>query len=71
MSFTIAMNSRIVILTGMIQSGKSEALLDWIQNKVAAGFLTPTICGRKMLYDVADRRYHPYELKKKPQIPYR
>jgi len=49
----------------MIQSGKSEALLDWIQNKEAAGFLTPTICGRKMLYDVADRRYHPYELEKK------
>ena len=43
---------KIFLLTGAIQTGKSEALLNWSLGKNIAGFITPTISEKKVLYNI-------------------
>ncbi|MFC3559058.1 nucleoside-triphosphatase [Pedobacter jamesrossensis] len=60
--FTIMDVPRIFILSGPLQSGKSSALMHWVRDKRACGFITPTSDGIKVLYDVTHMRYYEYEL---------
>ncbi len=59
------MRSRIcktIILSGPIGSGKSTALMEWIKNNVASGFITPTVDNKKMLYNISNNAYYDYEI---------
>lgn len=58
------MKPKVVILSGLIQSGKSTTVMEWIRGKNVGGFLTPTLDGRKVFYAIAAGTYHPYELEK-------
>jgi nucleoside-triphosphatase len=54
---------KIYILTGDIQTGKSDALMNWIdETKSVSGFITPSVKGVKMLYDIQDQKYDVYEM---------
>lgn len=53
--------SKIVILTGEKQSGKSTTLLTWIEDKNIGGFLTPVVSGKRMLFSLPEKVYHPFE----------
>ena len=55
-------NPVIVILSGPIQSGKSSALLKWIEGKSVAGFITPILSGRKVMVNVLTAEVFVYEL---------
>jgi nucleoside-triphosphatase THEP1 len=55
-------NRKILILNGDIQTGKSSALMNWIKNKNAGGIITPTVNGKKQLYNILTNEYQPYEL---------
>jgi len=55
----------IYILTGVIQSGKSTSLTEWIKTNgiEAGGFLTPVDeNGKKVLFDLAQQRNLVFEL---------
>jgi len=52
----------IFILTGATQSGKTTALRKWIIGKNVNGILTPSVNGRKMLYNIAEGEYLPFEM---------
>jgi nucleoside-triphosphatase THEP1 len=52
----------IIILNGEIQSGKSSALMLWCNAHNASGFITPTLEGRKELYDIRSKQCFPYQL---------
>ena len=52
------MENNIFILTGLIQSGKTTALMEFIQKNKSAGFLTPDIDGKRKLYSIANDRFH-------------
>lgn len=55
--------SNIIIFSKPIQSGKTTALFHYIKNhKHVGGFLTPDVDGRRMLYDIAENTYHPFEI---------
>ena len=55
-------NCKTIILSGSIGSGKSTALMDWIKNNKACGFVTPTVDNKKMLYDICTAAYYDYEI---------
>ena len=52
----------ILILTGEVHSGKSTALLKWVDGKSVSGFITPTISGKKVLFNVISGEISLYEL---------
>jgi nucleoside-triphosphatase len=54
--------SKIIILTGAIQSGKSEALRKWIIDKSVCGFITPTLGNTKKIFDLSSLKTYPYEV---------
>ncbi|NBP68610.1 MAG: hypothetical protein EBR30_20830 [Cytophagia bacterium] len=53
--------TKIVILTGAIQSGKTTTLLRWCEHKRVGGFLTPVVTGKRMLFTLPDKVYAPFE----------
>ncbi|MCZ8215820.1 MAG: hypothetical protein O9262_06240 [Cyclobacteriaceae bacterium] len=53
--------TKIVILTGAIQSGKTTTLLRWCEHKTVGGFLTPVVTGKRMLFSLPEKRYAPFE----------
>lgn len=55
------MPTKIVILTGAIQSGKTTTLLRWCEHKTVGGFLTPVVTGKRMLFTLPDKVYAPFE----------
>ncbi len=55
-------NCRTIILSGPIGSGKSTAMMEWIKNNTACGFITPTVDNKKMLYDISTAAYYDYEI---------
>jgi nucleoside-triphosphatase THEP1 len=53
----------ITILSGPIHSGKTTRLLEWSQNQPrTAGILTPVRNGLKTLYDLAEKKYHEFQI---------
>lgn len=50
------------LLSGPIQTGKSEVLRRWAQKREVGGWLTPTVKGRKVLFDLREQSWHPFEL---------
>lgn len=55
--------NNIYILTGPVRSGKTTKLQQWLDTGVqAAGILTPDVKGTRMLYDIALRKYHAFEV---------
>ena len=58
------LNSRnnIIIFSKAIQTGKTTALFNLIKKyEHVGGFLTPDVNGKRMLYDIAANKYHPFE----------
>ena len=55
-------NCNTIILSGAVGSGKSTALMEWIKNNAACGFITPTIDSKKMLYNIFNAAYYDYEI---------
>ena len=55
-------NCRTIILSGSVGSGKSTALMEWIKNNAACGFITPTVDSKKMLYNISNNAYYDYEI---------
>ena len=53
---------RIFLSTGAIQTGKSEALLQWSIGKNIGGFVTPTVSEKKVLYDILTGEKTVYQL---------
>lgn len=53
---------KIFILTGAVHSGKSGALVHWVDGKPVCGFITPTINKKKVLLNVATTLVHPFEV---------
>jgi nucleoside-triphosphatase THEP1 len=53
--------TKIVILTGAIQSGKTTTLLRWCEHKAVGGFLTPVVTGKRMLFTLPDKVCAPFE----------
>lgn len=53
--------AKIVILTGEVQSGKSTALLQWVEHRNAGGFLTQIVAGKRMLFSLPEKVYAPFE----------
>jgi nucleoside-triphosphatase THEP1 len=56
-----AENSNTYLLTGPVQSGKSAALMSWVEGKSASGVITPTIFGVKVLVNVSTGELFPYQ----------
>ena len=54
--------SQLIILSGPVQTGKSAALMNWINGKSVCGFITPTISGKKMMFDISIGETSPFEL---------
>lgn len=50
-----------IILSGEIQSGKTTALQKWLVGKNAAGVLSPVVSGERMLYNIQDACYIPFQ----------
>ncbi len=58
--------SKVFILTGAIQSGKTTALKAWIDKKeLVAGFLSPVIDGKRMFLDIETMNLIPMESDRK------
>lgn len=45
-----------------VQSGKTTLLQKWLETKNAAGILTPDVNGKRVLYDVAEKKFYELEL---------
>ncbi len=56
------MTQPIYILTGPIQSGKSQALRHWAKGKNVTGFLTPTVESKKVFLQLPAGATQAYEL---------
>lgn len=55
--------SRIHILSGPVQSGKTSGLKAWCAKQPdVAGILTPDIQGSRMLYDIGKQEYSVFEV---------
>ncbi len=55
--------SPILILSGPVRSGKTTALFEaFATARNVGGFLTPDRDGRRMLYDISDGTWYPFEL---------
>ncbi len=59
------MSGIIYILTGPVRHGKTTHLFHWttVADRSIGGFLCPDLGGKRMLYDVFNRRYHPFEVR--------
>jgi nucleoside-triphosphatase len=54
----------IYILSQAIQSGKTTSLMNAVSNHMhIGGFLSPTVSDVRMFYNVADKKYIPFEKK--------
>lgn len=54
--------SKVFILSGPLQSGKTTRLIDWLQKrKDVFGILTPVIGGKRFFMDAATREVFPME----------
>lgn len=53
---------RLLLLTGEVHTGKSERLLHWARERRAAGFVTPTVDGKKQLLALDENRFYPFEV---------
>jgi nucleoside-triphosphatase THEP1 len=51
----------IFLLTGAIQTGKSEALLQWCKHENMSGFITPTFLEKKILYNISNKEKTLYQ----------
>lgn len=57
-------NNNIYILSQPIHSGKTTLLMNWLQRTPhVAGILTPDVDKWRMLYDVANKTYHPLQVR--------
>lgn len=53
----------IYILSKPIQSGKTTLLYAWCKQQTAVGgILTPDVNGKRVLYDIANKQYHTFQL---------
>jgi nucleoside-triphosphatase THEP1 len=58
----LSSHSNIIIFSKPIHSGKTTALFQYIQNHHnIGGFLTPDVDGKRMLYDIGQNKYYPFE----------
>ena len=61
-------HNNIIIFSKPIQSGKTTSLFQYIKNKNnVGGFLTPDVDGRRMLYDIKEKKYHLFETTEKDE----
>ncbi|MBN3035178.1 MAG: hypothetical protein JW861_06300 [Bacteroidales bacterium] len=61
-------SGRIYILSGAIRSGKTTRLMGWSSlGGDVAGILTPDRDGIRMMYDIAARKWFPFEAG--PEVP--
>ncbi|MBN1296922.1 hypothetical protein JXA80_09085 [bacterium] len=52
----------IYLLTGPIHCGKTTALMEWISDSSRiGGFLCPDVDGKRMLFDIENRKFYPFE----------
>lgn len=56
--------TRVIILTGPVQSGKTTALQQWIGKKNVGGFLTPVIEGKRQVLMLPEKLGIPFEAEK-------
>ncbi len=57
------MQNNIYILTGPIRSGKTSALANWLNGiSDTGGILTPDVDQKRMLYDISNNIYFPFEV---------
>lgn len=56
--------STVFLLSGAIQTGKSEALLRWCEHKDVGGFVTPTFLDKKILYNLLNGKKTPFQTEK-------
>lgn len=57
------MSGSLYILHGPIRTGKTTALLQWVEaNKECAGILTPDRGSVRWLLRLSDRSWHPFEV---------
>ncbi len=55
--------SKIYILTGPVNSGKTTKLMNWVEKKSnVGGILTPVVDGKRHLYSIASQKYKIFEL---------
>ena len=45
-----------------MQSGKTTLLQKWLENKDAAGILTPDVNSKRILFDIAEKKEYELEL---------
>jgi nucleoside-triphosphatase THEP1 len=56
------LTSRIYILTGAVQSGKTTALMKWAAERDRiGGFLSPDVDGLRRLFTLRDRQLRPFQ----------
>ena len=56
-------NKNIYIFSRPIRTGKTTALLDWLQKKEhVGGILTPDIDGKRKLYDISSKKIYDFQL---------
>lgn len=56
-------NQHIYIFSRPIRSGKTTQLQSWIKEQLScAGILTPDIGGKRMIFNIAANKYHPFEV---------
>ncbi|PSK88813.1 hypothetical protein B0I18_11424 [Taibaiella chishuiensis] len=54
---------QIYLFSRAIRTGKTTALYNWVQDRPgAAGILTPDVHNRRVIYDIATKRYHTFEV---------
>lgn len=57
-----AHQKNMIIFSRPVRSGKTSVLQNFIkENRSVAGILTPDLGGKRMLYDIANEHYHPFE----------
>ena len=54
--------NKIFILSQPVQSGKTTLLQKWLENKDAAGILTPDVNGKRILFDISEKKQDELEL---------
>ncbi len=55
--------AKFILFTGPVRSGKSTALLRWIENgSDCKGFICPDVDGKRMLYSITDQITNPFEV---------
>ncbi|KGE86989.1 MAG: hypothetical protein ACE362_10725 [Phaeodactylibacter xiamenensis] len=57
------MQSKIVIFSAPVNTGKTTELMNWAANRNnIGGILAPDIDGLRRLYTLRDRQLHPYQI---------